>query len=230
MKPLIVANWKANKDTAQVASFIKEARASLEEVTHAEVVICPSFVVIPSLASLLEGSSIKVGAQDVSEFEKGAYTGEVTALMLSRLVKYCLVGHSERRRYFGDDNDSVRKKIELLKKAKIIPILCASFESDIPEGIEAEGLVAVYEPSAAISTEGVYHPDTPENAQNMARIFKEILKDKCPVLYGGSVNENNVTDYVSGEISGVLVGNASLDSRSFVKVVSNARFSSNMLK
>lgn len=230
MKSLIVANWKANKGIKEAATFIKETRTVLEEVTEAEIVLCPSFMTIPLTFALLENSSIKLGAQDVSSFDNGPYTGEVTGEMLSGVVSYCLVGHSERRRLFGEDNEVIRKKIEHLRKYKITPILCARDERDIPEGLSAEGLVVAYEPSSAISTEGIYHPDTPENAKNMAKNFKEILGEGCPILYGGSVNEDNTANYLSEELNGVLVGNASLDPQTFLSLVSSARLKLNVVK
>ena len=102
MKNIIVANWKANKDIHEVSTWIRNARSTLEESSE-EVVVCPDFVSIAIAASLLKGTSVKIGAQDISQFEKGPYTGEVTGNSLAELADYVLIGHSERREKFGEN-------------------------------------------------------------------------------------------------------------------------------
>lgn len=232
-KTLIVANWKENLTTAEAERWVGELNKELRSKNQGtEVVICPSFVLVPvinSLFSILD-SPHRLGAQDVSRFEEGQYTGEVSAKMLKDFVKYVIVGHSERRKYFGETDGDVAAKSVLSLKYGLIPIVCVSTVEEVrgwkvDAGKEAgrlmlEDTIFVYEPVGAISTEGQFHPDDPEHANSMAKEIKDIVGQNVRVLYGGSVNAKNAKDFVSQpDIDGVLVGQASLDAEEFTKIV-----------
>lgn len=226
-KLFIVANWKANKTMAEMHSwFIAFLNTRFTSYLHEEekkhdkvVVICPSFPTLSSAAELLSERSLKIpfylGSQTVSSLEKGSYTGEVTAEMLDGLVKYVIIGHSERRQ-MGETNEEVEKKVELALKHSLEPILCVQgTHSPIPDGIK----IVAYEPVEAI---GSGNPDSPEHANEVAAYFKE-EKNVLYVLYGGSVTAKNVSKYTQQEyINGVLVGGASLDPEEFSEIVKNA--------
>ncbi|HEX7456599.1 MAG TPA: triose-phosphate isomerase family protein [Candidatus Nanoarchaeia archaeon] len=225
---IIVANWKATKTIKETIEWAKRAKTELERADWAEIVVCPPFVSLPTAVSLFEGTKIKVGVQDISKFKKGAYTGEVTVEMLDGLADYAIVGHSERRRYFGETEDDIIQKVEALLEFKITPILCVSdltqLDSYLARGKEiienAEKVVFVDEPPNAISGGGAYHPDTPENASlNSGKISEKIGK-KVKTLYGGSINPENAHLFFSQKnIDGGLVGQASTEVDTFLKII-----------
>ncbi len=224
-KPLVVANWKATKTIKETIDWIKEAKAELEKIDQADIVICPPFSSLPAVASLFEGTNIRVGAQDVSKFKKGAYTGESSVEMLDGLVEYCIVGHSERRKYFGENDRDVIEKVKLLLGFGVTPILCVSdlaqMDSYLAEGKEiveaAEKIVFVDEPPSAISGGGAYRPDNPENANTNAGKISEKIGKRVVTLYGGSINPENAASFFSQEnIDGGLVGQASTNPKTFL--------------
>jgi triosephosphate isomerase len=228
MKALIFANWKANKTIAEATSWVEEVKDEISDMTNVQIVICSSFVVLPILKKILDNSNIRIGAQNVSRFENGAYTGEVTAEMLKGLTDFCIVGHSERQKYFGENKEEVSKKVENLLKNEITPVLCIADENQLEEYLElrpnlaeqAERIVFVYEPPRAISGGGDYHPETPELASKKCKIFKERLGAEASVIYGGSVNPENIGEFLKHpEIQGVLPGQASLEAETFVRLV-----------
>ncbi|MEX0617291.1 MAG: triose-phosphate isomerase [Candidatus Woykebacteria bacterium] len=235
MKPLIIANWKAAKTIKESVEWVKEVKSDLEEVDYAEIIICPPFTSLPFAASLFKDTNVKVGAQDVSKFEKGAYTGEVTAEMLEGLVDYCIVGHSERRKYFGEEDDDIVQKVKNLLKYSITPILCVSNLSQLDSYLErgrliideAQKIVFVYEPPSAISGGGIYHPESPKEAsENAGKIALKIGK-KVTTIYGGSVNPENVGSFFAEEnIEGALIGQASLAAETFLDLLKAAKLGS----
>ena len=231
MKPLIIANWKANKTISEASSWIEKTKAPLSSLEKVQVVVCGSFVTLPLLNNLFSGTTIKVGAQNVSHLGQGAFTGEVSAEMLQGLVEYCIVGHSERRKYFAETDQMIVKKVEFLLEKKIIPVLCAAnleqLESYLKESVvireKAEEIVFVYEPPSAISGGGDYHPETPETADQVCKNFKEQLGKEVVTIYGGSVNPENSKNFLSmTNIHGALPGQASLEEQTFVRLVSGA--------
>jgi triosephosphate isomerase len=234
-KPLVVGNWKATKTIKETVEWVNPIKTKLEEVDYAQVIICPPDTSLPILRSLLEGTSVKIGGQNVSKFKKGAYTGEVTVEMLDGLVEYCIVGHSERRRFFGETDDDVIQKVGLLLQYNITPILCVSDLAQLGSYIErgkliienSDKIVFVYEPPFAISGGADYRPDNPEDTNlNAGRIGEKIGK-KITTLYGGSINPDNVQSFFSQKnIDGGLVGQASTDPEVFSEVLNSARLDS----
>lgn len=195
-KFLIIANWKSNNPQ----------NWSVTVPENVEVTVAPPF----PLLSTLKGYSLC--AQNVSVFESGAYTGEVSAEMLKSLnVKYCLVGHSERRKYFGETNAQVQDKINNLIKNNIIPIVCArSFADIVPANF------IMYEPEEAISTNGQYHPEEPEKVKEVLTNWKTKLPPETKFLYGGSVNTENAKSFSFTD--GLVVGHASLNPETFSQI------------
>ena len=218
-KTLIVANWKENKIAPQAEEWLEVLSSKFKvQSSKLEVAICPSFVVLPTMVgeiSKLEG--IKLGAQDVSKFEEGQYTGEVSAKMLKDFVEFVIIGHSERREHFGETDEDVDLKIEQCLKYDLMPIVCVS---DL-EQVSTDKVIFAYEPLFAV---GTGEPDTPENAQRFAQKIKSKVGQDVRVLYGGSVNAKNAKSFVSQpDIDGVLVGQASLDPKEFAKICDEIR-------
>lgn len=187
-------------------------------LTNKEIIICPPFTALPILKSLIinHKSSIKLGAQDISPFEEGAYTGEVSALLLKEFAEFVLIGHSERRKNFMESDEMLFKKVELANKYGLNPIFCVQGkETQTPSNIN----IIAYEPIDAI---GTGYPDTPENAENVASFLKKDYNAQH-VLYGGSVTSKNVKDFTQmSNIDGVLIGGASLDAQEFYTIIKNA--------
>lgn len=225
MKNVFIANWKANKTIHESSVWIKEARNALEE-SGATVIICPDFVSIPVVASLLTGSYVKVGSQDISSFGTGAYTGEVVLHSLENLIQYTLVGHSERRRYFNETTASIISKVVRARSVNVTPIVCMESVKQCQEYSTHKGetrdLYFAYEPVASI---GNGKPEPLESAQEMLEHMRDLLHTDM-ILYGGSVNSDVVSSYIKLGFSGVLVGTASLDSAEFVKIVTNGYLNS----
>lgn len=231
MKPVIIANWKANKNIQETIEWFNQTKDSLMSAKNVEVVVCPPFTSIPSLVPLVSETGIKVGAQTVSNQSNGAFTGEVTALMLTGLVSHCIVGHSERRRYYSEKEAEVGQKVRQLIEVGITPILCVSDLTQMDNYLaesdsfkqNAEKIIFVYEPPSAISGGGDYHPESPEEANTNAAKISEKIGSKVVTLYGGSVSNLDVDNFLVKEhINGVLVGKASLEPKIFVELVQKA--------
>lgn len=223
-KIFIVANWKSNN--VESIKWIQQVQSS-----EKEVIVCPPFTVLFDLKSLIfnHKSSIKLGAQDISPFTMGSYTGEINGEQIKEFAEYVIIGHSERRKYFGESGEMINQKIEQAVNNSLIPIVCVS-ELDqsvkIKDQIQSlklknpeQKIIIAYEPLSAV---GSGNPDTPENANEMASLVKKELGDVF-VLYGGSVNSENVNSFTTMEyIDGVLVGKSSLNSSEFLKIIQNA--------
>ncbi len=219
-KLFIIANWKSNKTTEETNDWLQQlANSGLQQLENKVAVVCAPFTLLPLLKSYANEVTVPVsfGSEDVSPFDEGAYTGEVTAEEIKEFADYAIIGHSERRKLFNENDELLSKKVTMALKSNLTPIFCVQDESTpIPEGVT---LVA-YEPIFAI---GSGHPDTPENAEKVVKA----IKDKNPkvefVLYGGSVTPENINSFTqSPSIDGALVGGASLDAGKFVKLVENA--------
>lgn len=216
----IVANWKMHKTDQQVREYFAVSRDALRQAKGVEVVICPPFPLLSVVRNEIIGTPLKLGAQNLSGEEEGAFTGEVSALQLEGLADYVLVGHSERRKYFHEGGREIANKLVQAYRHDLKPILCFEKMEDLSAVNETKGLILAYEPVSAI---GTGHPDTPENASRVAKEAKQLLQADVPVLYGGSVSSSNVREFVSRpEIAGFLVGGASLDPAGFVDLVHSA--------
>jgi len=218
-KTLIVANWKENFTTAEAKRWVEGLNKELgiRNCGKTEIVVCSPSVLLPVLHSsfIIHNSFFRLGAQDVSKFEEGQYTGEVSAKMLKDFVDYVIVGHSERREHFGETDEDVKLKVEQCLKHGLTPIVCVS---KIEQAL-ADKAIFAYEPLSAV---GTGEPDTPENAQKFAQEIKAKVGQDVRVLYGGSVNAENAKSFVSQlDISGVLVGQASLDPKGFARLCSS---------
>ncbi|MDO8429492.1 MAG: triose-phosphate isomerase [Candidatus Daviesbacteria bacterium] len=209
----IVANFKSNKNIQQALEWLGYVGPELRK-SLVKVVVCPTFVCLPEIkkAVLVAGFPILVGAQDISRFDVGAYTGEVAGKLISEFVDFVLVGHSERRQNFQETDQVIAEKITQAKNSQIKPLLCVQNENTaVPDSVE----IVAYEPIFAI---GTGHPDTAGNANKVAGLLK---KDRpVQVLYGGSVHSKNVEEFlVQDNIDGILLGRASLDPEEFLKIV-----------
>lgn len=220
-KVFIVANLKSYKTENEAKEWlenlkkIKDIGVSLE---NKEIIVCPPFQLLLMFKTyILENNlPVSIGAQDVSPFDEGAYTGEVNAKQIKEYADYVLIGHSERRKNFGETDDVLSKKTVLALKYELTPIyLIQNKDTVVPQGIQ----IIAYEPIFAI---GNGNPDTPENANEIAGFLKSKNSD-YKLLYGGSVSPQNVNSFTSlSNISGVLVGSASLDALEFIKIIENA--------
>lgn len=220
-KLFIIANWKSNKTIKETEEwlhdFSEEFKRNPFSSENKEVIVTPSFTLLEHANYCLSNLKvpIKFAAQNISPFSEGSYTGEVSAGQIKELADYVIVGHSERRNHFSENDEMVNKKIEQALKHELMPILCIS---DIAQ-ISNFQLIIAYEPLFAI---GSGQADTPENADQMATRIKKVLGE-IPVLYGGSVTGDNVKSFTSmPNIHGVLVGGASLNPLEFLEIVKNA--------
>ncbi|OGH33527.1 MAG: hypothetical protein A3J69_01250 [Candidatus Levybacteria bacterium RIFCSPHIGHO2_02_FULL_42_12] len=215
---LIVANWKSYKTTSEAKDWIERFNIQDARFINKKVVLCAPFTLLSVLKSYLVNhkSSIMLGAQDISPFGEGAYTGEVNGKQLKEFASRVLIGHSERRKYCGETNELLAKKVDQANLHGIFPIYCAQgSDTPIPKGVE----IVAYEPVFAI---GTGKPDTPQSAEEVALFLKENSGIQT-VLYGGSVTPKNVHSFtVMPHIDGVLVGSSSLDPALFRDLIHHA--------
>jgi len=249
-KKIIIGNWKmapiTMKEAKATFSAIKKTASRLRNV---QTVTCPPFVYLSDLKNMTSGHRCLVGAQDSFWNEQGAYTGEVSPAMLANLgIKYVILGHSERRA-LGESDFIVSKKVKACLKAGLIVVLCVGEEErddngefikfikkEITESLkwvqkkDLKNIIVAYEPIWAIGKRAK-RSASPEDALEMSILIKKVLADlfdkdlavKVPILYGGSVNpQNSKTFLVQGEMDGLLVGRASLDSRAFIEILKGA--------
>ncbi len=230
--PLCVANIKSNQSLKEVKQWLREIGSKANDF-KGTIIFCPSDPFLSSAREIIDQGSlqIKLGSQDISKFEQGAYTGEVAAGQISDLVEFTIVGHSERRKLFGETNEDVLKKVELALKNNITPVLCISDLSQLDAYLEkgqiitanAQNIIFVYEPPGAISGGGEYKPDNPENANKIAGEIISKASKETIVIYGGSINPGNVSSFFSQKnIDGGLIGQASVDPNTFLALLQNA--------
>lgn len=230
-KKLIVANWKSNKNPVEAGQWLENLHQKTQNLKlnnqEINVVICPPYIDLPDLknklASLDFGFLVNLGAQDISPFTEGAYTGDVAASQMHGLVSYCLVGHSERRKYFGETTQSVAQKIDLLLKEQIKPIVCAQTIDDIPTNIKnylPDDITIMFEPARAISVGGVYKAEDPNEVEKTLSDWKKNI-GSYQMLYGGSVNGANTKNLLAAQAEGFVVGHASLEVDSFIEILQN---------
>jgi len=244
-RPFIAGNWKMYKTPAETKVFFKQFLPLIAKA-DIEIGVCPPFIDIEAAVSLTRETNVGIGAQDVYWEEEGAFTGEISPLMLEGLgCKYCIVGHSERRQYFGETDETVNKKVKALLKHQIIPIVCVGETleqreqgvtekvcgTQIRQGLsgltaeEAEKIVVAYEPVWAI---GTGKTASAEDAQStikyirsvLAECFGEACAEKIRIQYGGSVKPGNIKELMAQpDIDGALVGGASLKAEDFAAIV-----------
>ncbi len=249
----IVANWKENKSNHEAAEFIRRLKQIMGDLKGAEVVICPAYVSIITAFDCTRDCNLKIGSQDVSVHEQGAYTGEVSALMLRDFCQYSIIGHSERRKHFQERNEIVNKKVQLAIKYGIRPILCIGEDAEqrkngltnellfeqLQSCLENVGadmvreIVIAYEPVWAISHGDPNHraatPDDAEKAhefirKTLARMYDSQTASMTRIIYGGSAKPENISSLLEKEnIDGALVGTASLDPESFAEIIKASR-------
>lgn len=212
----IIANWKSNKTVSETLEWISIVGPQLPQIEGLKVVVCPSFTALNEIKKSISNNSypLLVGAQNISPFPAGAYTGEVAASTISDTVDLAIVGHSERRQHFAETDQVIEDKVQLVLKSDITPLVCVQgVETPIPDGVS---LVA-YEPIFAI---GTGNPDTPENAAIVAQQLKDQKGSSLEILYGGSINGDNAKQFLVNEtLNGLLIGKSSLDPIEFTKIV-----------
>jgi len=219
MKPLIIANWKMNPETAIEAQRLLDAIGKgLQGIRGVEVVICPPFLYLPMFQAL--EFKFQVGAQDCFWEAQGAYTGEVSPNMLKDLgCTHVILGHSERRKYSGETEEMVQKKMKAALAAGLKVVLCVGENEEVPD--DTPNLLVVYEPEWAISSEGGGAADPKVVALKVADMRRTL--QTTPILYGGSVDSSNIATFLKETgVQGALVGSASLDEKEFVSLVKNA--------
>ncbi|MFN8162863.1 MAG: triose-phosphate isomerase [Solirubrobacterales bacterium] len=244
--PYIAANWKMNKTIAEAAEFV-DALLPRIAATRADVVICPSFLALSEVVERSRGSAVRVAAQNMHEEHSGAFTGEISAPMLVELdVEAVVLGHSERRQFFGETDQALARKVPVALAAGLEPILCVGESESARDGGETEtvlerqlqadlaGLesdqlervVIAYEPIWAI---GTGRTATPEQAQEASAFIRDVVRmrgaaaEKVRILYGGSVKPANAAELLSKpDVDGALVGGASLDPADFAGIVEAA--------
>ena len=245
-KPIIAGNWKMNNTVADTAKLLDELKPLVADVTSADVVVCVPFTDIAAAAAAVKDTNIRVGAQNVAWADKGAFTGEISADMLKEAgAEYVIIGHSERRQYFGETDESVNKRTVQALKHGLKPIVCvgetlAEREGGVTEKVldgQLEGgfagltagqmadIVVAYEPVWAIGTGKTATSEQAEETiryirGKLAAMFGRDTADKVRIQYGGSMNPGNASELMAQpDIDGGLIGGASLKAADFTKVV-----------
>ncbi|MCF7634818.1 MAG: triosephosphate isomerase [Dehalococcoides mccartyi] len=246
MRQIIIAgNWKMNTTLSEACTLVQGMKDELDQISGIQKIVCPPFISLAPVKTILNGSSIQLGAQNLFYEEKGAYTGEISPLMLQDICPYVIIGHSERRAYFGETGQVVNRKINAALQAGIMPIVCVGekleenengqtrqiLETQLKEalaGISPSSIIIAYEPIWAI---GTGKAATAAEANNTISYIRKVLGDiwgntasrTTPILYGGSVNEKNTAELLcQPDIDGALVGGASLKAEPFVSICRQA--------
>lgn len=211
----IIANWKSNKTISESLEWVKKVGSSIKKSDRIKIVICPTFSSLSEMSKIIKDNNypLMLGTQDLSPFSFGAYTGEESASLLKGLIDLSIIGHSERRKNFHEDDDMIDQKVNQALENNITPLVCVQGEeTPVPEGCK----FIAYEPVWAI---GSGTPDTPENSEKVAKAIKDKYGEDLEVLYGGSVTSENIASFISKEnINGALIGGASLDADEFIKI------------
>ncbi|ADG83544.1 triosephosphate isomerase [Thermincola ferriacetica] len=244
--PIIAGNWKMFKTVEEAIALVSELSKKVQDVEGVEIVVCPPFTALDAVNEVLNDSQIVTGAQNMFWAKEGAYTGEVSPVMIKNVgCKYVILGHSERREYFGETDETINKKIKSAFEHALIPILCVGEKLEqreaglteqvvrtqtegalagIPAG-QVSQLVIAYEPVWAIGT-GKTASD--EDAQKVVAYIRKVIAElyeadtaqQVRILYGGSVKPENIAGLMKQpDIDGALVGGASLDAESFARIV-----------
>jgi len=242
-KPLIAGNWKMNTKLEEAENLVRAMLAELDSIGSVEKVLCPPFISLAAIKELTKGTSIEVGAQNMYFEDKGAYTGEISPLMLIDLCDFVILGHSERRQYFAETDELINKKVKKALESGLKPILCAGESLEDNDAGRAEQkitsqvnaglagisptsqLVIAYEPIWAIGT-GKAATSKQANAtinlirSILANIWNQETAKAVRILYGGSVTGSNIAEFIAeSDIDGALVGGASLKADEFISIV-----------
>lgn len=216
--PLVVANFKANQTWDDLEVWLEKVNPLASTFTGT-IIVCPSSPFISEASQKIKNlnSKLKLGGQDISRFEQGAFTGEYAASQVADQISYAIVGHSERRNNFGESDEILAAKVNNAQKAGINPIFCVGdSKTSIPENVK----IVAYEPTFAI---GTGNPDTPQNAHEIAKQIKD--RKECAVIYGGSVTAQNAKGYLEkGVIDGLLIGSFSLDPLNFLNLLNSVSY------
>lgn len=245
-KKVIAGNWKMYKTPNEARAFFHDFLPLVTGHDRDEIVVCPSFLALDAAVQATKGSQVRIGAQDLHWEREGAFTGEISALMLIEVgATHVIIGHSERRQYFGETDDTVNLKLKSALEAGLIPIVCVGEvleerEAGLTDDVlrrqcmrafhkvsakKAAKLVVAYEPVWAIGTGKTATPQIASDAHSIirgeaAKAFGQEFADQLRILYGGSVKPENAKALMSEEeIDGALVGGASLDPKSFAAIV-----------
>lgn len=232
-KKFIVANWKANKTEEEAVAWIESfynSEDQIEDRDSKEIIICPPFSLLLQLRKYIDanGLSLSLGTQDISKFGAGAYTGEIPAEIIKKIISHSIIGHSERRKYFSEENQDILAKIKILLDNEITPILCLSDMNQLDFYIShdktvvdrSSDIIFVYEPPSAISGGGSFHAESPQSVEENASEISRKIGKKVTTLYGGSVNPDNASTFFElANIDGGLIGQASLDASSFLEII-----------
>ena len=242
-KPIIAANWKMNTSTSEATELVKAMKKKLGSITGTEKVLCPPFISLSIVKELIKGTSIKLGAQNMHFERSGAFTGEISPVMLSRLCDFVILGHSERRALFGESDQIINKKVLAALELRLTPIVCVGESLEQNEagetievvtrqikaafdGVESlQGTVVAYEPIWAIGT-GKAARGEQANAIHkvirsvIAQLYGDPAAKDIRIQYGGSVTSANIAEFIGQpEIDGALVGGASLKAPEFISIV-----------
>ena len=247
--PFVAGNWKMNKTVAETRELVSAIGPGLKSIQGVEKVICPPFISLVAAANLVAGTDIGLGAQDMHWEEKGAFTGQVSPGMVKELCKYVILGHSERRTYFGETDETVNKKVHAAQKSALIPIVCvgetlaenqAGRTAEVVRRQTLEGLKGVdaaFAPSLVIAYEPVWAIGTglASSGENAEAVHRDVVRaalvelfgvdtaQAIRILYGGSVTAANAAEFFAQpDIDGALVGGASLKVDEFVAITKAA--------
>jgi triosephosphate isomerase len=247
--PLIAGNWKLNKTVAEAKQLVEEMLPGLQAISGVEKLVCPPYTALSRVAELLNGQGVSVGGQNLYWEASGAYTGEISPAMLAEFCTYVIIGHSERRAYFGETDQSVNQRVEAALAHGLTPIVCVGetleenetgqaaevISRQVRDGLNGKAvksgadLVVAYEPVWAIGTGKAATPDDAaviiRNVilPTVAGLFGEQVAEEVRVLYGGSVKPSNAADFFGlEEVDGALIGGASLKAEDFVAITKAA--------
>lgn len=245
-KPIIAGNWKMHKTAGEAVAMVKELAGLVADVKETEVVICAPFTALAALQEAAKGTNVAIGAQNMHWEAKGAFTGEISADMLKDVgCKYVIVGHSERRQYFAETDETVNKKTKAALANGLLPIVCVGetleeresgimekvVGTQVKEGLagisaaEVASLVVAYEPVWAIGTGRTASSDDANAVcafirKTIAEVFGSDTAEKVRIQYGGSVKANNAAELMAkSDIDGALVGGAALEAAGFSQIV-----------
>ena len=248
-KLIIVGNWKMNKTVAEALALVDDLKRDLANVKEVDIVVCPPFTALESVSKSILDSNLRLGAQNMSEHNSGAYTGEIAAGMLKEFsTRYVILGHSERRQYQKESDELISKKAAAAHAASLKPIVCVGETLSEREGGQMEAVllaqlrgslagltkqqmeetIIAYEPVWAIGTGKTASAQQAQDAHAyiralLVKLFDDTVARKVRIQYGGSVKSSNARELMSlPDVDGALVGGASLEDRSFADIIKNS--------